>query len=45
MFAYHVSLSVRDLLTKAMGWPFWMMQALSPLSEVSHWRVTGLFLS
>ena len=25
-----------------MGCPSWMMQAPSPLSEASHWRVTGL---
>ena len=44
MIAYCDSVSVKDLLTKAMGWPSCMMQAPSPLSEVSHWRVTGLFL-
>ena len=29
----------------AMGCPSWMMQAPSPLSEASHWRVTSLVQS
>ena len=42
MLAWWVSVSMRDLLANTMGCPSWMMQAPSPLSEASHWRVTSL---
>ena len=35
--------SVKDLLTNAIGWLSWMMHAPSPLRDVSHCNVTGLF--
>ena len=41
MLAYWVLVSMRDLLTKAMGCLSWIRQAPSPLSEALHWRVTS----
>ena len=45
MFAYLVSVSVKLLLAKAIGFPSCTKQAPSPLWEASAYTVTGFVLS